>query len=338
MTDNASSWTHIPVLASETVAYAMPWESGERLVIDGTVGFGGHSSLILQKNPDARILGLDRDDCALAAASEKLAFASDRVRLVHSNFSNLAEQAEKVGWHKVDSILLDIGVSSPQIDNPERGFSFRFKGPLDMRMDRTGTLTAQTVLQTYSERDLTRIFREYGEIREAARLARVICAAREKKVFETVQDFADICEKILGHSDRRSKSSLPVPTLAFQAVRIEVNQELEELKTALESALRLLKKGGRLTVISFHSLEDRIVKHFFLEMAAKCKCPPGYPVCVCNWTPKLNILTKKPVTASEEELSTNPRAACAKLRSAERTEFEIESNIHHKTTNQGGRI
>ena len=300
-----TEWTHIPVLAEETVAAAMPWNSGERFVIDGTVGFGGHSSLILKKNPDAKLLGLDRDQMALNAAKEKLAFASDRVTLTYSNFSQLTEAAEKNSWHKVDSILLDIGVSSPQIDNPERGFSFRFDGPLDMRMDRNNPLTAEHVINQYPERELSRIFRVYGEIREAGKLAHIICREREKKKFSTVQEFAAVCEKALARPDRHS--GLPAPTLAFQAVRIEVNNELSELENALRAAVNLLNPGGRLSVISFHSLEDRIVKHFFQDMAESCKCPPGCSVCICGWKPKLRILSKKPITASEAELAINTR-------------------------------
>ena len=296
---------HIPVLAEETVAYAMPWEQGERLVVDGTIGFGGHSSLVLKKNPDAKLLGIDRDRVALAASRERLTFAGERVILRHSNFSKLAEEARKISWVKVDSILLDIGVSSPQIDNPERGFSFRFEGPLDMRMDQSSSLTAEYVVNQYPEQELRRIFSVYGEIREAGKLARQICREREKRTIATVQDLAEICEKTLARPERRS--GLPAPTLAFQAIRIEVNNELNELETALKEAVDLLKPGGRLSVICFHSLEDRIVKHFFQSMAEKCKCPPGCPVCICGWKPKLKILTRKPVTASEAELAVNSR-------------------------------
>lgn len=309
---------HIPVLPEETVSCAMPQTSGAFRVIDGTVGYGGHSSLILKKNPDAELLGIDRDETALANAAERLSFAGARVRLTHGRFSTLAEKAAGAGWEKVDSILLDIGVSSPQIDTPERGFSFRFEAPLDMRMDRSRGITAADVVNTYSVQELTRIFRDYGELREARRLAEAIVRQREIKALTMCGELAELCEKVLRVPGGKRRTGPPAPTLPFQAIRIEVNGELDELRTALESAVDLLNEGGRLSVISFHSLEDRIVKQFFRDMAVKCKCPPGCPVCICNWQPKLEILTTKPLTASEEELAENPRSACAKLRCAVR--------------------
>lgn len=308
---------HIPVLPEETCRAAMPWSSGVKRVIDGTVGFGGHSSLILQRNPDAELLGIDRDESALAFSRKRLGSGAT---LVYGNFSELAEKAAEHGWNKVDSILLDIGVSSYQIDTPERGFSYRFDAPLDMRMDRTGNrITAADVVNTWSEQDLARIFRDYGEIREAKCLARAIVREREKEAITTCGRLAAVCESVF--PSRRGGP--PAPTLPFQAIRIEVNRELDELKNALSSAVELLNPGGRLTVISFHSLEDRIVKRFFAEMAADCKCPPGCPVCICGWKPLLRILTKHPVTASEAELAENSRSACARMRCAERTENNI---------------
>ncbi len=303
---------HIPVLPEETAEMVMPWRSGVRHVIDGTVGFGGHSSLILKRNPDALLLGIDRDEAALDFSRRRL---GNRAVLLHGDFSGMAERAAEIGWSQVDSILLDIGVSSLQIDTPERGFSYRFDAPLDMRMDRSGNpVTAADILNTRSGEELTRIFREYGEIREARKLANAILREREKEPVTTCGRFAEICEKTF--AGRRSGP--PAPTLPFQAVRIEVNRELEELQTALRSAVALLKPGGRISVITFHSLEDRIVKRFFQEMAAACKCPPGCPVCICGWKPELRILTKHPVMASETELAANSRSACAKLRCAEK--------------------
>lgn len=313
-----AAYGHIPVLPEETISCAMPQTSGVCRVIDGTVGYGGHSSLILKKNPDAELLGIDRDETALANAAERLAFASSRVRLAHGRFSTLAEKAAEAGWAKVDSILLDIGVSSPQIDTPERGFSFRFEAPLDMRMDRSRGMTAADVVNTYSVQELTRIFRDYGELREARRLAEAIVRQREIKALTMCGELAELCEKVLRVPGGKRRTGPPAPTLPFQAIRIEVNGELDELRTALESAVELLNEGGRLSVISFHSLEDRIVKQFFRDMAIKCKCPPGCPVCICNWQPKLEIITNKPLTASEAELAENPRSACAKLRCAKR--------------------
>ncbi len=310
---NTAEIPHIPVLPAETQAWAMPWNSGERRVIDGTVGFGGHSSLILQKNPDALLLGIDRDETALAFSRQRL--AGYRAMLVHGNFSQISEKAQSAGWDKVDSVLLDIGVSSAQLDTPERGFSYRFDAPLDMRMDRdSNPVTAADVLNTGNETELTRIFRDYGEIRMAKKLAKEILKEREKEPIATCGRFADICERVLAGQ----RNGPPAPTLPFQAIRIEVNRELDELQAALESAVKILNPGGRLTVITFHSLEDRIVKRFFQSMAADCKCPPGCPVCICGWKPELKILTKHPVTASEAELAANNRSACAKLRCAEK--------------------
>ncbi len=317
---------HISVLPRETLSCAMPWNSGYKRVIDGTVGYGGHSSLILEKNADVELLGIDRDQYALTAAERRLSFAKERIHLVRDSFANMVEAAQKLGWDKVDSILLDIGVSSPQIDEPERGFSYRFNAPLDMRMDQRQKLSAYDVLNGYSEDELCRIFHEYGEIKESKRLAAAIIRRREQHVFETCEDFAMICDEVIGgrNNSRKKRVGPPAPTLPFQAVRIEVNHELDELSNALEAAVRLLGPGGRLTVISFHSLEDRIVKQFFHNMSVSCKCPPGLPVCICGWKPLLRIITKKPLIADAEELRENTRSASAKLRSAERINAEIQ--------------
>ena len=307
---------HIPVLPDETIDCVMPWTSGAVRVIDGTVGYGGHSSLILKKNPEALLLGIDRDKGALAFSKERLAFAGNRVQLAYGNFSTLAERAAEIGWNKVDSILLDIGVSSPQIDTPERGFSFRFEAPLDMRMDRSSRLTAADGVNTYSGEELTRIFREYGEIREAKKLANAILREREAEAITTCGKLAEICEKALGKPGRRTGP--PAPTLPFQAIRIEVNGELDELEQALESAVNLLNPGGRLSVITFHSLEDRIVKRAFKELECDCICDKSLPVCVCGKRKEIEILTKHPIVASENETENNSRSKCAKLRIAEK--------------------
>lgn len=312
---------HIPVLPAEMLEYAMPWASGKRRVIDGSAGCGGHSALILRKNPDSEVLGIDCDENVLEIARENLKFAGDRVRLVHGKFSSITRIAHDAGWEKVDSILLDIGVSSVQLDTPGRGFSFRFDGPLDMRMDRTEKRTAADIVNGASRHELARIFREYGEVGESGRLADAIVREREKAPVETCGQLAGICEKAFSRRARK-KDSLPAPTLPFQALRIEVNRELEELENVLPQAVDLLRECGHLTVISFHSLEDRIVKRFFRDMAASCHCPPGLPVCICGWKRKLKILTKKPLTASAQEKVRNPRSACAHLRSAERVADE----------------
>ena len=305
---------HLPVLYREVVDFLATGDKPCRL-IDGTLGCGGHSSLILKANPQAQLLGIDRDGDALERAGEILSFAADRIILKRGNFSELADFASEVEWDSVDAILLDIGISSPQIDDAERGFALRLDGPLDMRMDKRSPLTASRILNNSNETELARIFYEYGEERRSRRLARAIVERREEKPFERTLEFADFCEKVLGKS---RPGKLPTPTKIFQALRIAVNDELGELKKALNDAIPLLKKGGRLAVISFHSLEDRIVKEFFREQAASCVCPPGLPVCVCKHKAKVKILTRKPVTAKPDEIEFNRRAASAKLRVVEK--------------------
>ena len=284
-------------------------------LIDGTVGGGGHSSQLLKRYPRLELLGIDRDDAALEKAAETLAFAKERVTLVRGSYSELALFAREKGWTEVDGILLDIGVSSPQLDQPERGFSWRVEGPLDMRMDRREALTASRFLNRGSEEELTRVFCEYGELPAARRLAAAVVARREEKPFATTSDLVKLCDDVLGKSKR---GQLPSPTLVFQALRIFVNDELGELERALPEAVEMLRTGGRIAVISFHSLEDRIVKNFFRDAAAECTCPPGLPVCVCGATPSLRVLTRKVVTARPDELESNRRSAPARLRAAEK--------------------
>lgn len=307
---------HIPVLAKEVLNLLIP-ASGLCRVVDGTLGDGGHSSLILKKNTAAELLGIDRDGNALARAEKVLSFAAGRIHLKKDKFSNLSACISEIGlgWLSVDAVLLDLGVSSFQIDSENRGFSHRLNGPLDMRMDQQSHNTAGRILNESPIEELERIFREYGEIRKSRRLAEAIVRRRRKKPWMRTSELAELCEKIIGHS---RPGRLPAPTLCFQALRIAVNNELEELKKGLEEALALLSPGGRLAVISFHSLEDRIVKRFFQKEAGTCLCPPEFPVCICNHHPKLKIITKKPITPTEEEIKTNRRAASAKLRVAEK--------------------
>ena len=328
-------FTHIPVLPQETVQYLTGGRtSGKFRLIDCTLGRGGHSSMVLRQNPDAELLALDRDAEAIIQSAKVLEFAAERTVAIQCDFAGMKEAAEKISWKECDAILMDLGVSSPQIDDPGRGFSFRFNGPLDMRMDSSSPLTASRVLNTYEEEDLERIFRVYGELRESRYLARAIVAQRKTHPFSTTAEFASLCDQVLRRGFR--KGGPPAPTLCFQALRIEVNDELGQLERALHSALEMLKPGGRLCVISFHSLEDRIVKQFMNSMAEKCKCPPKMPQCICNWKPLLEVLTKKPVTASEEELKENPRSACAKLRCAQRTEHPVRKEEQKKTTGTEG--
>ena len=307
---------HIPVLAEGVLEHLTFPEGRKVRMIDGTLGGGGHSALLLAKYPELELLGIDRDEFALKNAAEKLAFAADRVHLCHGEYAMMKEHALAIGWDKVDGVLLDIGVSSPQIDKPERGFSWRNEGPLDMRMDQSAEVTAGRILNFSSEEELYRIFREYGELRSAAKLARAVVEQRAESFFGTTADLVKLCDKTLGKS---APGKLPIPTLVFQALRIAVNRELEQLEQGLESAVELLNGKGRLAVISFHSLEDRIVKEFFRRESTACICPPGLPVCCCGHKAALELpLRFKVVTASKEELKANPRAACAKLRIAEK--------------------
>lgn len=323
MLSKPGTYTHIPVLANEVISLAVSCAAAVKerpfRIIDGTLGCAGHSSMLLEKIPESLLLGIDRDPDALERSGKILAPFAERVILAEGEYASMKNITEEKNYGKADFILLDIGVSSPQIDDPERGFSFRNNGPLDMRMDQQSGKTASVVLNTYPEKDLFRIFRDYGELKEAPILAKKICERREKEKFSTTKDFALLCEEVLKHNVR--KGAPPSPTLCFQALRIEVNDELNQLRKGLEAAVELLNPGGCLAVISFHSLEDRIVKNFFQDMAVKCKCPPTFPVCICNWKPLLESVTKKPLTAEKKELEKNPRAACAKLRAAVRTAF-----------------
>ena len=303
---------HIPVLPREVVEF-LDFGDAEVKLIDGTLGGGGHSSLLLKANPRARLLGIDRDDAALAAAAERLAFAGDRVRLVKGEFGRMHELAVANGFADADGVLLDIGVSSPQLDEPERGFSWRNDGPLDMRMDRNQKLTAAELVRNADERELARIFRDYGEIHSARKLASAVVSRRKHETFVSTVQFADFCEEVLG---RTAPGKLPLPTLVFQALRIAVNGELNELERGLDGALQVLKKGGVLAVISFHSLEDHIVKNFIRDAAKSCVCPPALPVCCCGKESELKALHRKVITAAEDELEANRRAAPARLRAA----------------------
>ena len=311
-----TEWIHQSVLLNE-VLEAFPFGEERKLLIDGTLGNGGHSAALLRKYPNLHILGIDRDADALGRAAQTLEFAKDRVTLVHGNFSDLAGKLQEYGAENADGILLDIGVSSPQLDDPSRGFSWRADGPLDMRMDRSSPENASRLLNRAPEAELAEIFREYGELRSARKLAAAVVETRQKKPFATTLDLVELCDKVLGKS---RPGTLPMPTLVFQALRIAVNDELGELRQALQAAMEVLAPGGRLAVISFHSLEDRIVKRFFKEEAASCVCPPGLPVCVCGKQSSLKIVTPHALTATDEERSANRRSACAKLRIAEKKE------------------
>ncbi|MCI5779509.1 MAG: 16S rRNA (cytosine(1402)-N(4))-methyltransferase RsmH [Lentisphaeria bacterium] len=306
---------HIPVLAQAVLEFLTFDASRPARLVDGTVGGGGHSAMLLQKYPKLELLGIDRDTMALDAAAERLKFAGNRVTLIRGDYAEMAALAVEHGWDEADGILLDIGVSSPQLDLPERGFSWRGDGPLDMRMDQRSELTAGRWLNQTGEAEMERVFREYGEIGRARALARKACEMREVSPFARTGDLVKLCDAVLGKS---RPGRLPHPTLVFQAVRIAVNDELRQLETGLMTGVPMLAQGGRIAVISFHSLEDRIVKNFFRRESTRCVCPPGLPVCRCGHEPSLRLLTRHAVTANETELAVNRRAACAKLRAAER--------------------
>ena len=314
MNNSITEFHHLPVLHREVLEHLTFDPAHPARLIDGTVGGGGHSSKLLEKYPKLELLGIDRDDMALNAAKERLSFAGSRVTLVRGNYSELAAIAVEHGWDHVDGILLDIGVSSPQLDCAERGFSWRQDGPLDMRMDRRSTLTAGRWLNKASQEELEHAFRNYGELQQARKLAQAVIERRETSPFARTADLVEIADKVMG---RARPGKLPHPTLLFQAVRIAVNDKLRQLEVGLSESVKLLSSGGRIGVISFHSLEDRIVKNFFRDESTECICPPKLPVCCCNHKASLTLVTRKALCATKEELAENPRAACAKFRVAQ---------------------
>ncbi len=311
MTKQQPTYGHVPIMVEEILALLAP-RPGR--FIDATLGAGGHAEALLQANSLVELLGIDRDEQALKLAERRLQPYSRRVRLLHGTFADLEQLAAEVGWREVDGILLDIGLSSMQIDNPARGFSYRQDGPLDMRMDRRSPITASTIINSADETELARIFYEYGEERRSRQLAKAIVNRRAQTPYERTGELAETIRASLGQSRR----SLPPEARIFQALRIAVNGELEQLESALAQAHDLLGEGGRLAVITFHSLEDRIVKQRFRHWAADCICPPGLPICVCGKKSTVRELTRKPTTASEAEIARNRRAASAKLRACEK--------------------
>ena len=315
MSDDSSQFHHIPVLLRGVLEYlTFPTDRPARL-IDGTLGGAGHTTALLEKYPQLEVLGIDRDDAALEASAARLAKFGSRVKLARGNYSECADIAAEHNWDKVDGVLFDIGVSSPQFDVAERGFSWRNPGPLDMRMDRRSEVTAGRLLNRSSVEELTRIFRDYGEIKRARRLAEEIVSVRSSMMFGTTDELVAVCDRVLGRS---KPGTLPAPTLVFQALRIAVNDELGELERGLSAATGILNCGGRMAVISFHSLEDRMVKNYFRDKSIDCICPPTLPVCCCNNKAQLKVILKHPYTADDEELAANTRSACARLRVAQK--------------------
>ncbi|MDH5761525.1 MAG: 16S rRNA (cytosine(1402)-N(4))-methyltransferase RsmH [Nitrospinota bacterium] len=305
---------HIPVLREEVLHYL---NAGDKhLIVDGTLGDGGHAEAILQNSgPQCRVLGIDQDAEALARARKRLAPFGERIILVHGNYSEIQSILAQRNIQGIDGLLLDLGVSSRQLDTPERGFSFMHDGPLDMRMNREDTTTAADLLETLSDKELEEIIKTYGEERHYKKIVRFIRKAQGKGPLSTTASLS----KILSSAVRSPRPTRINPsTRTFQALRIAVNRELDHLRTTLTDSLQILNATARLVVISFHSLEDRMVKHFFQEEAKACVCPPKTPICVCGKKSRLNILTRRVVKPSAAEVEANPRASSSKLRAAER--------------------
>ena len=313
-------YRHTPVLLAEVTQQLSPHPGS--IIVDCTLGGAGHAKRLLELVvPGGILVGIDQDDAALIAAENTLRLGqqmlSDSVRLLKGNFGELDDLLVEAGVPYVDGFLFDLGVSSPQLDIPERGFSYREDAPLDMRMDPGHhTLTAAEVIATYSEADLTRIVRVYGEERWASRIAHFIAEERERRPIETTTQLVEVIKAAVPASARREG---PHPAKrTFQALRIEVNQELQVLTSALDAAIRWLAPGGRIAVISYHSLEDRIAKHAFAEAARGCTCPADLPVCTCGHEPVLRVITRKAILPSADEVEANPRARSAKLRVGEK--------------------
>jgi 16S rRNA (cytosine1402-N4)-methyltransferase len=303
---------HRPVLLQETLKYLVPERGG--LFVDCTVGLGGHSEAILKSSPDTRILGLDLDPAALEYSLQRLAPFGKRFRAVQANFRKIETVLSEAGESDAAGILVDLGVSSLQFDSPERGFSFRFDAPLDMRMDPTTGPTAADLLQQLPEAEIARIIFEFGEERHSRRIAHRIVERREQgQPVTTTAELAELVQGAVGRGGRKRQQIHPA-TRTFQALRIAVNNELDGLGEFIETAVDLLEPEGRFVAISFHSLEDRIVKRELRRLSGHCECPPRLPVCSCGARKAIEILTRRPVTASAAEVDENPRARSAKLR------------------------
>lgn len=305
--------SHEPVLAAEVAELLVPALTGGGVLLDATVGLGGHARRLLLGAPRATLIGIDRDAHALAQARARLTALGERVELVHADFSQLAAVLERLGSPPLRGVLFDLGVSSPQLDRPERGFSFRRDGPLDMRMDPSRGLSAEVIVNDYPEAELARLIARYGEERFARRIARAIVSNRP---IATTGRLAEVIAGAIPQASRRGARTHPARR-TFQALRIAVNDELGELERALPAALDALAPGGRVCVISYHSLEDRIVKRTFAAAVGACACPPGLPVCSCGARARLRVLTRRAVRPGVAEVAANPRASAARLRAAE---------------------
>ena len=305
---------HKSVLLNECLDGLNIKEDG--IYVDGTLGGAGHSSQIAKRLTTGRLIGIDRDPVALKAAGERLKPYADRVTLVHSNFCEIAKVLDDLGIDGVDGVLLDLGVSSPQLDDGDRGFSYLVDAPLDMRMDNGDPITAHTVVNTWSYEELRRILFDYGEERYAPQIAANICRRREVSPINTTLELVDVIRSAMPAAALREKQH-PAKR-SFQAIRIAVNDELGAVRKVMEAAIPRLNPGGRLAIITFHSLEDRIVKNGMADAAKGCTCPPNFPVCVCGKKPQVKLITRKPVIAGDEELEQNPRSRSAKLRVCEK--------------------
>ena len=308
------SFSHLPVLPDEVLHWLKPQSGG--VYLDGTLGGGGHAKLILDSAPDSRLIGIDRDPTAIRHAQEVLAPYGERVCLCHTEFDQAAGLLERLGIAGLDGMLLDLGVSSHQLDTPERGFSFRHDAPLDMRMNPEAGTSAADVVNQMDEVPLRQLFFDYGEERYSRRIAAAIVAQRAQCPLSTTAQLADLVRGVVpgGHRPDRIHPA----TRIFQALRIYVNDELGQVQRGVSAGIDLLKPGGRLVVISFHSLEDRIVKQLFRSRARGCICPPRLPVCQCHHRPDVTLLTRKGVRAADEEIESNPRARSAILRAVQR--------------------
>jgi len=304
---------HIPVLFEECINGLKIKPDG--IYVDGTLGGAGHSSAIAAQLNGGRLIGIDQDENAIAAATKRLEPYEDRVTIVKNNFSNIKQVLKDLNVERIDGALLDLGVSSHQLDEPERGFSYMHDAPLDMRMDRQSTKSAYDVVNGYSEEELARVIRTYGEENWAKRIAAFIAKRRAMKPVSTTGELVSIIKEAIPAGARQEGGHPAKRT--FQAIRIEVNGELEILKDAVEDFTDVLAPGGRLCIITFHSLEDRIIKDAYNSLAQGCTCPREFPVCVCGKKPKVKIITKKPIVATDKELAENSRSKSAKLRIAE---------------------
>lgn len=309
-----SEFYHVSVLLEECLEGLDIKPDG--IYVDGTLGGAGHSSRIAARLTTGRLIGIDRDPVALKAAGERLAPYGDRVTLVHSNFCEIKQVLADLDIPGVDGILLDLGVSSPQLDDAQRGFSYMADAPLDMRMNSQDSLSAYTVVNTWPQEELKRILYNYGEERYAPQIAAAICRKREVKPVETTLELVDIIRSAMPPAALREKQH-PAKR-SFQAIRIAVNDELGSVEKVMRDAVDCLNPGGRLAIITFHSLEDRIVKTGMADAAKGCTCPPNFPVCICGNQPKVKLITRKPIISGDAELEMNPRARSAKLRVCEK--------------------